>query len=80
MLDYLIKLEKHATLDLQNHEGWTPAHLAGALNNFDSLNLLMEHGASITLKHSHKLSCYEEIVRSDNADLLECIYPFVKED
>ena len=80
MLDYLIKLERHTTLDLTNHEGWTPAHLAGALNNFDSLNLLMEHGANIMLKHSHNLSCYEEIVRSDNADLLECIYPFVKED
>ena len=80
MLDYLILLEKHHTLNLTNREGWTPAHLAGALNNFDSLNLLMEYGASIVVKHDHKLSCYEEIVRSDNADLLECIYPFVEQD
>lgn len=28
-----------------NKEGWTPAHLAGFLNNFDALNLLIENGA-----------------------------------
>mmetsp|Transcript_2997 Transcript_2997/g.5067 ORF Transcript_2997/g.5067 Transcript_2997/m.5067 type:complete len:177 (-) Transcript_2997:604-1134(-) len=75
MLDYLIGLKLIESVDLQNAEGWTPAHLSGFLNNFDSLNLLMEHGADLSVKHLQKMSVYEEIIRNDNADLLECIYP-----
>lgn len=65
---------------MENMEGWTPAHLAGVLNNFDSLNLLIENGADITKKHQGNLSTYEEMVRCDNAELLECIYPLIKAD
>lgn len=68
-------------VDIRNKEGWTPAHLAGFLNNFDALNLLMEHGADICATHNNNLKVYEEVARADNADLLECIYkPFVVQD
>lgn len=79
MLDYALGLKRHGNdLELKNEDGWTPAHMAGILNNFDSLNLLIENGASISTKNKNGLSVYEEIVRSDNADLLECIYPELK--
>jgi ankyrin repeat protein len=87
LLDYFLSLESQDTgspspqVNIRNKEGWTPAHLAGFLNNFDALNLLMEHGADICAKHDNKLKVYEEIVRADNADLLECIYkPWVVQD
>ena len=51
--------------------------MASFLNNFDALNLLMERGADISLKHSLNLNSYEEMVRADNSELLECIYLFV---
>ena len=79
MLDYLIELNQHDTVDIKNQEGWTPALLAGVLDNFDSLNLLLEHGADLTEKHNANLNCYEEMVRTDNAELFECIYPLIQE-
>lgn len=79
MLDYFIQLNQHQTLEMQNIEGWTPAHMAGMLNNFDALNLLIENGVDLEKRNRNKLTVYEEIVRSDNADLLECIYPYVKD-
>jgi ankyrin repeat protein len=46
------------------------------MGNFDSLNLLHEHGADLAnKKHNHKMSCLDEIVRNDNVELLECVYP-----
>ena len=77
MLDYFLKLKKHQTVDIPNIDGWCPSHFAGCLNNFDALNLLIENGANISRKHKNNLSIYEEIVRSDNADLLECVYSIV---
>jgi hypothetical protein len=39
---------------------------------------LFENGADLVgKKHNHKMSCVDEIVRNDNAELLECIYPSV---
>jgi len=35
-------------INAKNLEGWNPAHFAGFLNNFDSLNYLIEKGAKIT--------------------------------
>jgi len=50
--------------------------LASFLGNFESLSLLLENGADlIGKKHNHKMSPLDEIVRNDNADLLECVYP-----
>jgi ankyrin repeat protein len=49
------------------------------MGNFDSLNLLLEKGADLAnKKHNHKMSCLDEIVRNDNVDLLECVYPIYK--
>jgi len=48
--------------------------MAGFLNNFDALNLLIENGANIGQQNKNNLSVYEEITRADNSDLLECIY------
>ena len=78
-LDYALNLNQHTTVDMRNEEGWTPAHLAGYLNNFDSLNLLLENGADLQAKSSHGMSVYHEIIRADNGDLLECVYREVKE-
>jgi ankyrin repeat protein len=77
MLDYFIQLGNHESIDIQNVDGWTPAHFAGCLNNFDALNLLIENGANICKKHKQNLTCYDEIIRSDNAELIECVYPIV---
>ena len=78
MIDFATKLGAFPTVDVKNAEGWTPTHLACFLNNFDALNILIERGADISLKHNEGLSAYEEMVRNDNADLLECVYPLVK--
>ena len=52
--------------------------LASFMNNFDSLNILMENGADLTLRNGSGLSALEEIVRNDYKDLFECIYDKVK--
>ena len=40
----------------------------------------MEQGADLVkVKHAHKMSCLDEIVRNDNAVLLECIYPLYQQ-
>lgn len=66
---------------MTNSEGWTPAHFASFLNNFDALNLLLCNGADLCAKHHGNLKVYEEMTRADNAELLECIYrPWVEAD
>lgn len=78
-MDFVLQRAGAAGVDLQTAEGWTPAHLAGFLGNMDSLNMLVEHGADlVTKRHNHKMSCLDEIVRNDNADLLECVFPLVQ--
>ena len=44
-LDYIIENVGHEAILQMNNEGWTPAHFASFLNNFDALNLLLENGA-----------------------------------
>ena len=51
MIDYLLKLNKHITVDMQTANGFTPAALACMGNRFDSLNLLLEHGADMMIKN-----------------------------
>jgi ankyrin repeat protein len=65
---------KKLATNLKNLDGWTPTMLASFMNNFDSLNLLMENGADLTLKNGSGLSALDEIVRNDYKDLFECIY------
>ena len=72
-------LQKKGEIDIPNDDGWTALHFAGCLNNFDALNLLIEAGGDLTARYG-KLSPYEEIVRSDNAELLECVWPTVRKD
>jgi ankyrin repeat protein len=48
------------------------------LGNFDSLNLLIDAGADLTKKHNHDMTCFDEIIRTDNKDLLECVYHLTK--
>ena len=49
VVDYIINYveEPKRVVNVANDEGWTPSHFAGFLNNFDSLNLLLEAGADL---------------------------------
>ena len=58
LLDFLIDRDFKIDLDVKNEDGWTPSHLAGFLNNFDALNLLLEKGANISSKNNNDLTCY----------------------
>lgn len=78
VLEMLIEANR-GDINLANNDGWTPVHFAGCLNNFDSLNLLLEHGGKMNFQ-TNGLKAYEEIVRSDNAELLECIFPLIIDD
>ena len=52
--------------------------MASFLGNMDSLNLLLEYGADLSKKHNLKMDCFDEIIRSDNHELFECVYPLTK--
>ena len=69
LLDFIVEHESFTEANVCNEEGWTPAHMAGFLNNFDALNLLLEHGADLSRPNRSGLSGFDEIVRSDNAEL-----------
>ena len=45
ILDFLIGLQRHRTLDLQTEDLWTPVQQAAFMGNMDALNLLLENGA-----------------------------------
>ena len=49
-LDYILSEADNAekVANIQTVDGWTPAHYAGFLGNFDSLNLLLERGADLS--------------------------------
>ncbi len=80
LLDYILSQADNTKRisNITNNEGWTPAHFAGFLNNFDSLNLLIENGAELNEKNKNGLSSFDEIVRNDHSDLFECVWPFAK--
>ena len=50
ILDFVLS-SREVSVNVANKEGWTAAHLAGFFNNFDSLNLLLEYGADLSLTH-----------------------------
>ena len=80
VVDYIINYveEPKRVVNVANDEGWTPSHFAGFLNNFDSLNLLLEAGADLQKESNVGMSVVDEIVRKDNSDLFECIFPYIK--
>ena len=77
-LNYLIEQKEIENLDIQNEEGWTPSHFAAFMNNYDSLNLLIESGSDLFVKNKHQMSVFDEIVRSNDDKLLECVYSLYK--
>ena len=70
--------DPNRAVNMATNEGWTASHFAGFLNNFDSLNLLLEHGGDLGKESNVGMSVVDEIIRVDNADLFECIFPHVK--
>jgi len=41
------------------------------------LNLLIEEGCDLKKTHNYNMTVVDEIIRSDNRDLLNCIYKLV---
>ena len=70
--------DPNRAVNMATNEGWTASHFAGFLNNFDSLNLLLEHGGDLGKESNVGMSVVDEIIRVDNAELFECIFPHVK--
>ena len=65
---------KNFEIDIQSTDGWTPAHLSGMMGNLDMTNYLIEKKADLFKKSAQGMSVVDEIIRSDHADLLGCIY------
>jgi ankyrin repeat protein len=81
LLDYIFlslgsELKQH--IHSRNNEGWTAAHFSAFLNNFDSLNFLLENGAKLTDRNDQGMTPVEEMIRNDHKDLLSCIYQLVQ--
>ncbi|CAI2374403.1 unnamed protein product [Moneuplotes crassus] len=74
ILNYLLENRPTKSIDIENAEGWTPAHFAAFMNAYDSLNLLIEHGANLWHKHQHNHDVFEEIIRSNDENFLGCVY------
>lgn len=80
-LDALLKHHQEKgffDINSRNDDGWSAIHFASCLNNFDAVNLLLESGADLANKDKGKLNAYHEMVRSDNHELLKCVWPHVK--
>ena len=80
LLDYIFMHvdSPRTAANVKNHDGWSPCHFAGFLNNFDALNLLIENGGDPSKKNKNGLTSFDEIIRNDHAELLECVWPFAK--
>jgi ankyrin repeat protein len=77
-LDYLLPFEK--TVDIANNEGWTPAHIASFLGHGDFLSILIENGANLFSKHTSKMNCIHEVIRTGNTELFKAIYKYAIEE
>lgn len=49
MLDVLLRMNKHYTVDITDAQGITPAYIAAMIKSYDCLNLLKEYGAELHL-------------------------------
>lgn len=63
---------------MYTEEGFTPAHNAALRGFMDVLNLLLENGADLGLKTGFEGNGFDEVIKQDNIDLFECIYPYSK--
>jgi ankyrin repeat protein len=75
ILDYAIRHHRHYNIDMQSTDGFTPLHTAAYLNNFDSVNLLLEKGADLLVENKEGSNTYGQLIIQDHSDLLECVYP-----
>ena len=66
--------EIKAQINLKNNFGMTPAHFAANLENFDSLSLLLENGADLTLESQPNINVFSELIRNEYVELLECVW------
>ncbi|TNV78094.1 hypothetical protein FGO68_gene14558 [Halteria grandinella] len=62
-------------VDIMCEEGYSAAHLACMRSNMDVLNLLIENGADLVKRNVSDSTCFDELLKQDDLDLLECIYP-----
>lgn len=53
-------------------------HFAAFLNNFDSLNFLVENGGKLLQINEQGMTSIDEIIRNDHKDLLSCVLDHVK--
>jgi len=75
LLELALNQERHYTVDMLTEDGWTPAHNAAFMNNFDSLNLMMENGADLSLQNKSDMNAFECLIRNDHHELLEVLLP-----
>lgn len=59
LLDYILETAGPGVVLQENHEGWTPAHFACFLQNFDALNLLLENGADLAKCNENGYSAFD---------------------
>ena len=62
--------------------------MAAFMGHYDFLNLLIQNGADIakenqvfkfSLRLQHGMNCLHEAIRIDNLDMVEILYPLLKE-
>ena len=39
---------------------------------------MIEHGADLTKRNDAEMNCFDEVIKEDNLDLLECIWPYTR--
>ena len=63
LLEYGLSLKKNQAVDVQTDSGWTAAQHASLLNNWDSLNLLLEYGADLTIENEEGTNAFGHMIK-----------------
>lgn len=75
LLDYVLENSPEPeAVNTRAIGGITPVQTACLNNNFDATNLLIERGASLGMLDDNNCSALSELVRTDNIELLKCVY------